>query len=368
MKERRAAQEWLDSFQEEILHSALAKRFLNMDNLTHTLTGFAISYAGFNRKTRYATVAIVIGANLPDIDMISRFWGNVTYLKYHRGITHSIIGVTVLGILLAAAFYLFGRRAGPPKAGPALNGRWLLLACWVATASHLLLDFTNSYGVRPFLPFNSHWYAWGIESIMDPLLWLILIAGLALPALFRLITEEVGARKPGFQRGAIISLCGMLALWGLRDLSHRRALNMLDAISYGRVNLQELGAFPSFVNPFTWTGVVETSRTFYVLPVDVLGRGPEMQDARLFHKSEPSPALEAALKTRTARIFMDFARFPWAEVLPSENGPTVIIRDLRFQPANFQPGGFAIKIQLDKELDVVSQGFSFSGRFPDHQS
>jgi len=339
-----------------------------MDNLTHTLTGLAISYAGFNRKTRYATLAIVVGANLPDIDMVSRVGGNVAYLQYHRGITHSIIGITALAILLAAAIYFPGRRARPPKAGPPLDGRWLLLACWIATASHLLLDLTNSYGVRPFIPLNYHWYAWGIEPIIDPLLWLILIAGLALPALFRLITEEVGARKTGFQNGAIFSLCALVALWGLRDFSHRRALNMLDAISYHQADPERLGAFPSFVNPFGWTGVVETSRAFYVLPVDVLSGRLDPQDARLFHKSEPSPALEAALTTRTARVFMDFARFPWAEVLPGENGPTVMIRDLRFQPANFHRGGFAIEIQLDQDLHVRSQAFSFSGRFRDHQS
>jgi inner membrane protein len=339
-----------------------------MDNLTHTLTGLAISYAGFNRKTRYATLAMVVGANLPDIDMVSHIGGNVAYLQHHRGITHSIIGVTALAILLAAAIYFPGRRARPPKAGPPLDGRWLLLACWIATASHLLLDLTNSYGVRPFIPFNYHWYAWGIEPIADPWIWLILIAGLGLPALFRLITEEVGARKTGFQSGAILALCALVALWGLRDFSHRRALNMLDAISYHQANPQRLGAFPSFLNPFDWTGVVEASRTYYVLPVDVLGGSLDPQDARLFHKTEPSPALAAALKTRTARVFMDFARFPWAEVLPGENGPTVIIRDLRFQPAGVHRGGFAIEIQLDQELQVRSQAFSFSGRFRNHQS
>lgn len=334
-----------------------------MDNLTHTLTGFAISYAGLNRKTRYATLAIVIGVNLPDIDMISRLWGNVAYLKYHRGITHSIIGVSVLALLLAATVYFLGKRARPAKKGPPLNGRWLLAACLIAAASNPLLDLTNSYGVRPFMPFNNHWYALDIVPIVDPLLLMILIAGLGLPALFRLITEEVGARKTGFQKGAVISLCAMVGLWGLRELSHRRALNMLDTISYHQSNPQRLGAFPSFANPFNWTGVVETSRAFYVLPVDVLGGSLDTHDARVFRKPEPSAALKAALATRTAKVFMNFARFPWTQVIPSENGTTVMIRDLRFQPAGYEPGGFAIKIQLNKELQVQSQTFSFTGNF-----
>jgi inner membrane protein len=339
-----------------------------MDNITHTLTGLAISQAGFNRKTRFATLAIVVGSSLPDIDSVSGFWGSVTYLEHHRGITHSIVGVVVLGAALAAAVCFLGKRVRPKASAPPLDGRWLLLACWVATGVHLLFDFTNSYGVRPFLPFSSHWYAWGIEPIVDPLLWLVLFAGLAIPALFRLITEEVGARKTGFQTGAIFALCTVVVLWGLRDFSHRRALNMIDSIRYQQANPQRLGAFPSFGNPFNWAGVVETSGAFYVLPVNVITTRLNPQDARIYHKSEPSPALKAALTTRTARVFMDFARFPWSEVIPTESGVTVLIRDLRFQPGNSRRGGFAIRIQLDRRLHVLSQEFNFSGRFQDNQS
>jgi hypothetical protein len=74
------------------------------------------------------------------------------------------------------------------------------------------------------------------------------------------------------------------------------------------------------------------------------------------------------LKTRTARVFMDFARFPWTEVVPNENGTTVTIRDLRFQPANLRTGGFAIRMELDPSLHVQSQAFSFTGKFKNHQS
>lgn len=334
-----------------------------MDNITHTLTGIAISQAGFNRKTRFATLALVIGSNLPDIDSLSGFWGGVTYLEHHRGITHSIIGVAALGIALAAGTYFLGERVRPKTTGPPLDGRWLLLACCVATGIHLLLDFTNSYGIRPFLPFSAHWYAWGIEPIIDPLLWLILTAGLGLSALFRLITEEVGARKTGFQTGALFSLCAIVAVWGLRDFSHRRALNMLDSVRYYQAEPQKLGAFPSFANPFEWTGVVETSAAFYVLSVNTLSAEIEPADATVFHKAEPSAALKTALETRTARVFMDFARFPWAEVIPTEKGATVTVRDLRFQPAGERPGGFAIRVILDQQLHVLSQAFDFSGRF-----
>lgn len=334
-----------------------------MDNLTHTLTGFAISYAGLNRKTRYATVAIVIGANLPDIDQVAGFWGSMTYLKYHRGITHSILGAAVLATLLAAIVYFVGKRRPPAKSGPPLNGRWLFIVCWVALASHLVLDVATSYGVRLLMPFSSHWYAWDIAPIIDPLLWAVLIAGLGLPFIFRLVTEEVGAQKTGYRRGATVSLCMMFALLGVRYLAHSRALNMLDARTYHQQDPEQLAAFPTMGNPFSWNGVVETASAYYVLPVDVFQANVDSRDARVFRKPEPSPALQAALKTRTAGAFIDFARFPWAEVITNESGHTVMIRDLRYQPPNFQHGGFVVRVELDNELHVRSQAFSITGKF-----
>ena len=88
-----------------------------MDNLTHTLTAVALSHAGLHRKTRFATLTLIVAANLPDIDIVSRFWGSTTYLKYHRGITHSILGVTVLAFLLGSAMYFLGSKA-KRKPGP----------------------------------------------------------------------------------------------------------------------------------------------------------------------------------------------------------------------------------------------------------
>src|SRR5512142_905480 len=224
-----------------------------MDNITHTLTGLALANAGLNRKTRFATAALVIGSNLPDLDILWSMGGGATYLKYHRGITHSILGAAVLAVLLATIICLVGRRFPPPnKSRPTLDARWIFLACLIALGGHVLMDFTNAYGVRLFLPFSYRWYAWDIMFIIDPLLLAILIGGIAVPALFGLISEEVGARKPGFRRGAVVSLTMMLLLWGLRDVSHRRVLEQLDSHTYGGEGPVQIGAFPAPANPFEW--------------------------------------------------------------------------------------------------------------------
>jgi inner membrane protein len=328
-----------------------------VDNLTHTLTAVALSHAGLHRKTRFATLTLIAASNLPDIDILSRFWGSTTYLKYHRGFTHSILGVSLLALLLALTVHFLGRKA-KPKPGPPSSLGWLLILAWIGTAGHLLMDFTNHYGVRPFLPFSARWYAWDIMFIFDPLLLLLLCVGLGLPALLRLVSEEVGARKSHPAWGAVFALCALLCLWGLRDVAHRRVLASLEAHTYSEQDPLHVGAFPSPTNPFAWTGVVETSSTYDVVAANALEADVDPHSALQFHKPQASEALGVALNTRTGRIFMDFARFPWAETEESDEGFDVRIHDLRFY-TNYGGGGFLAEIEMDTGLRVRSESFSF---------
>ena len=345
-----------------------------MENLTHTLVGVALSQAGFKKFTPYATLSLIIASNLPDIDVIARMESTANYLQHHRGITHSLLGVTVLGFALALIILGAVRLAAKMKirgrTPPNLKFLPLLLVCWVGTASHLLLDFTNSYGVRPFLPFSGRWVAWDIMFIFDPILLLALIGALMLPALFRLIAEEVGAKKSERRWGAVAALVFLIAWWGLRDVTHRRALEMLDEMS--GIGLEEevsRGAFPSPANPFFWSGVVETPEAFTVVPLHVFGLGPNpVTGSRIFPKpvfrSELQPAFEAAQKTEALQIFADFARYPWMVGfnVNRPEGFKVEVRDLRFLSATSGRQGFITTIELDRNLDVVSEEFTFRSK------
>jgi inner membrane protein len=333
-----------------------------MDNLTHTLTALALSHAGLNRKTRFATLALVAGQNLPDIDLAARLEGSTAYLKHHRGITESILGATVLAGLLAGTIYYFGRKAAPRKTVPPLNLRWLIGLCWIATATHVLMDFTDSYGIRPFLPFSGRWCAADIVSAFDPLLLALLAAGLGVPAILRLVSQEVGARGSTLRRGAVFSLGALVALLGLRGFAHHRALSLMEAHTYSHQNPERQGAFPVLANPFEWTGVVETESAFHIFPVNALGEAVFPAEGLVFHKPEPSAALEAALKRPTARIFMDCARFPWAEVQERDEGFVVRICDLRFFAGLARRGRFVLNVELDKNLQVHSESVNFSPR------
>ena len=48
-----------------------------MEPVTHFLTGACLGRSGFNRKTAYATLAMTLAAEAPDLDMFWRLRGPV---------------------------------------------------------------------------------------------------------------------------------------------------------------------------------------------------------------------------------------------------------------------------------------------------
>lgn len=330
-----------------------------MDNLTHTLTSIAISQTGLNGKTRFATLTLILAGNAPDLDVIADFKGSIAYLQHHRGVSHSFVGIIVLALLVWGLICWIGRHV-QPKPGLPLRPRWLLTAALLGTGTHLLLDFTNAYGVRPYLPFSGRWYAWDIMFIFDPLLECVLILGLGIPWLLHLVSEEVGAPKARSAPGAIFCLCAMATLWGVRDFAHRRALIILDSRTCSGEATQRLSALPTMSNPFSWVGVVETQTYFHVLSVNALDANNPPEEMATFAKPQPSPALEAAINTPGARIFLDFARFPWAQVDESEDGFSVSISDLRFYSEATRSRGFTLVVVLGKNLKVRSEALHIS--------
>ncbi len=90
----------------------------------------------------------------------------------------------------------------------------------------------------------------------------------------------------------------------------------------------------------------------------------DAERTRVFRKAESSPALDAAMKTRTAALFLDFARFPWARVLETEDGFKVTLQDLRYASFTPERRGFRVDIELDKNLHVRSESLQVFGRSP----
>ena len=330
-----------------------------MDNLTHTLYGLALAKTGLDRTSRYAMPAILIGANLPDIDLATIMGGQINYLRYHRGVTHSLFGIAIESLLLALFFMGFEKPGTHRKRLKLFF--WLFLASLIGTGSHLFLDYTNSYGIRPFLPFKSEWYSLDTIFIIDPWILFFLFIGLGITYLFRLINQEIGARPTSLRSGAILSLILISGYWVTKDLSHRSALRELERQAYADGEPVSIGAFPQFMNPFAWHGVVETPRAFHLRfagwnPFQAL---QEEKRIRSFYKPEEKEILQAVSQGDEAKTFLDFARYPFFQILPIPNGFEVEARDLRFEFATRVRKGFRYRAELDSQLKILLESFRF---------
>jgi inner membrane protein len=330
-----------------------------MDNLTHTLFGLALAKTGLERTTPGATAALLIGANFPDIDLVTLLGGSIGYLKYHRGITHSLVGIVVVAVILAGMLYFAYRR----RIGALPQARyWVLcLMALVGTGSHFVLDYTNSYGIRPFLPFSSRWYAADLVFIIDPWMLAVLLVGLGFPFLLRLVQQEIGAKQTSYGAGAFLSLGLILTFWGCKFVSHQQAVGELLQQSYSSGPALRAGAFPQFLNPFGWYGVVETERAYHLA---MAGWAPfrsdfERRRVRTLHKSSETTVVHSATKGEQTRVFLDFARYPLIQVNPAPLGYEVVARDLRFDFASRFRKAFLCTVLLDKNLNVISERFRY---------
>ena len=237
-----------------------------------------MSRAGFNRKSAYATLTMVLAAEAADLDVLWAIKGPIAALQHHRGITHSFVATPVVAAVTVGFVYLLSRWRGPsgqPKISRSkLPARWgyLFWLALLAALSHILLDYTTAYGIRMFAPFDWRWYSWDIVFIIEPVMLLALIAGLTFPWLFALINEEIGAlsRGPRGRAGAIFALVCLVVLWSYRDYQHRRALNAMSALLYQGVVPTKIAAYPYWITPFRWHGVVETESFFQTMPVNSL--------------------------------------------------------------------------------------------------
>ena len=88
-----------------------------MDNFTHSLTGWALGQAGLKRRTGLGLAALIVSANLPDIDILSQPLFGLPYIQYHRGFTHGIGGYLLLPFFPRAWKQLAPRNSAP--SGPA---------------------------------------------------------------------------------------------------------------------------------------------------------------------------------------------------------------------------------------------------------
>lgn len=340
------------------------------------LTGACLARSGLNRRAAYATLTMVAAAEFPDIDTLWGLRSPVADFEHHRGITHTFLGLPFEAALIVALVYglhrwRVARAASPPNRERSGSSRiprpltaapvrwaWLYGLSLLALLSHLLLDYTNNYGLRPFYPFNPHWYAASIVFIFDPLMFAMLLLGLGAPVIFGLVSSEVGAQRQPFSgRGwAIAALCGVLALWTLREVEHTRALRLAmsqsivspgqstaapgasDAAATGSPNPASTAdpssapgmlappeppitylaarralANPDPLSPFRWPSVIDFGPVYRLAEIDTRNAAVRPGET-LEPKPGRDPAVLAAEASPLGRFYMNWSPMPFISV------------------------------------------------------
>jgi len=299
-----------------------------MDPLTHFLSGVVLSRAGLGPLSPQARWVVPLAAMAPDVDVVANFWGNETYLAWHRQWTHSLVAAPLVAALpVALAGLVFRRR---------MLWKRTYLAALPAVVFHDALDVMNAYGVRLFLPFSDVWVSWDLFFIVDLWIWAILLAAVLGPMLSGLVSREIGARG-GTGRGAAIAALLFLAVYGAgRWLLHERAVQVLEARIYQGEVPRRVAALPYPGNPWRWRGLVETGSFYATAQVD-LREEFDPTEARILHKAgndpEHSRAEQAARSSQAFRVFLDFSRYPLWRFVPvdqPEGAIRVEAMDLRF--------------------------------------
>jgi inner membrane protein len=149
-----------------------------VDNLTHSLVGWSLGQAGLKTKSRKGLAALILGANMPDVDV---FLGNAPWdpLAIHRGFTHGLLGgVLVMPPILAGLLWLLDRwqlsRGVEFKSRLPMRFGWLLALSYLGALTHPFLDLLTTYSVQLFSPFSSAWYHSDALFIIDIWIWLLL--------------------------------------------------------------------------------------------------------------------------------------------------------------------------------------------------
>jgi len=169
------------------------------DNLTHGLAGALLAQTGLQQ--RYgpaATVALVVGAELPDLDFLFALGGPVLSFVHHRGMTHSLVGGAGLALLGALLLRRFFRE----------HTYWrLVLLTYLGVVLHIGMDVLTPYGTQVFWPLTARRYTADALFILDYFYTGLMVVTLLL---IRMVRQQ---RQRPYGLRSLVGLGAGSALW-----------------------------------------------------------------------------------------------------------------------------------------------------------
>lgn len=224
-----------------------------MDTVSHLLLGGAIGQLTLGRRA--GNVAVAWGAAIaliPDIDVpIGALLGDAAALTFHRGITHSLLFVTLLAPLLGV---LLARLHGSRGVG---WQAWAWMS-WLVLLSHLVIDLFTSYGIQLLLPFSDQAFALASVSVIDPLYTLPLL--LTVPVIVFLHRGR-GARQALAWIGVAVSSVYLAGTYVHKLQVTQEFRHGLEAAG---IEAERLFVKPTVFNNVLWRGIAEEGGDYHV--------------------------------------------------------------------------------------------------------
>ncbi len=318
-----------------------------MDTLTHALSGALLARATAPEQTDDNILPLgrrvflgFVAAALPDLDWVTRWFGSVTFLLHHRGVTHSLILLPLWALALAWLCSLIYRR---DRSWRAYFGVFAL-----GIGIHIAGDWITSFGTMVFAPFSDLRVGIGTTFIIDLWFTAIIVAGLMAALIWR--TSRIPALA------GLAALCGYVAYQGVlqqRAVDWGEAYARASGLTHAQVSAQ-----PRPVSPYNWMVIVRDGEMLRYALVNLVRREPRtlapdagfiarldapylplaqarwVPVAQFGSKSQRAIAREAWTQ-RPFGFFRWFAAYPVLYRVDSGNPSTCVwFEDLRF----FTPG------------------------------
>ncbi len=233
-----------------------------MDSLSQIVLGASVQGAILGKyQGRKAYLYGAMLGTLPDLDVLIRYGDPVSNMTYHRGFSHSLIVLTIVGLLGAWLIIRYHRWRDMPLP---YSGKRLALAMTLVLTTHPILDSFTVYGTQLFWPLQESLSLTPISIasifIIDPLY--------TIPLLIAMIVGFVKGRKltvfkrgflANYQRLAVIMLMVsssyLLLSLGLKYHAQDKAEQTLAAA--GIDNIVRIKTMPVLPTILMWRTVAE---------------------------------------------------------------------------------------------------------------
>lgn len=313
-----------------------------MDTGTHIVMGVAIGGlatldpAVANDPTLFHAVLVgaVVGSHAPDFDTVLKLKNNATYIRHHRGLTHSIPAVIIWGILISSIIHYFV---------PQVNYLHLWAWTFLAVILHVIVDIFNAYGTQALRPFSNKWIAHGFINTFDPYIFMLHIGGIG--------AWLLGAH-PGYT-WLIIYI--VLILYYVKRYLDKREIVQKIKTHYPHV--EKVVTSPT-IKQNVWRVAITMPDRFFVGSVE---------DGHILIHDEfekvplpDSDIMKVAKKDKNIAAFLSFSPIYRWEVSAGERLTEIRFIDLRYRSKGYYP--FVAVVQIDHNLHIISSytGWIFS--------